>query len=162
MAYDEDLAGRTRELLAELTDFDERKMFGGLAFMVNTHMACGIVHDDLMVRVGKANHDAAINAGATEMDFTGRPMRGMVIVPANRVRRDGDLEPWVSNPLSSRDRSQRRSPMGDMVTATLDDTWGNLIQVSNPAGARMTTPTPWMPQDASQGDGPNLTPMAER
>jgi len=95
VAYDEDLAGRTRELLAELTDFEERKMFGGLAFMVNTHMACGIVHDDLMVRVGKDNHNAAINAGATEMDFTGRPMRGMVIVPANRLRGDSDLEPWV-------------------------------------------------------------------
>lgn len=96
MAYDEGLAGRARELLAELTDFDERKMFGGLAFMVNTHMACGIVKNDLMVRVGKDNHDAAIDAGATEMDFTGRPMRGIVIVPADRVRRDGDLEPWIA------------------------------------------------------------------
>jgi TfoX/Sxy family transcriptional regulator of competence genes len=95
MAYDEDLAGRTRELLAELTDFDERKMFGGLAFMVNTHMACGIVKEDLMVRVGKDNHDAAISAGAVEMDFTGRTMRGMVIVPAEHVRAEGDLEPWV-------------------------------------------------------------------
>ncbi len=96
MTYDEDLAGRTRDLLAELTDLDERKMFGGLAFMVNTHMACGIVGNDLMVRVGKDKHDAAINAGAREMDFTGRPMRGMVIVPADRVRRDADLEPWVA------------------------------------------------------------------
>ena len=41
-------------------------MFGGLAFMVNTHMACGLVGDDLMVRVGKDNHDAAITAGATQ------------------------------------------------------------------------------------------------
>jgi len=95
VAYDEDLAARARELLAELTDFDERKMFGGLAFMVNTHMACGIVQEDLMVRVGKDNHDAAILAGATEMDFTGRPMRGMVIVPAHRVQRDSELQPWV-------------------------------------------------------------------
>ena len=95
MAYDEDLAGRTRELLAELTDFDERKMFGGLAFMVNTHMACGIVGDDIMVRVGKDNHDTSITAGATEMDFTGRPMRGMVIVPANRVRDEAGLDTWV-------------------------------------------------------------------
>lgn len=95
MAYDEDLAGRTRELLAQLTDFDERKMFGGLAFMVNTHMACGIVKDDLMVRVGKDNHDAAITAGATEMDFTGRTMRGMVIVPADLVRNDHELGPWI-------------------------------------------------------------------
>ncbi len=95
MAYDEALAGRARELIAELTDFDERKMFGGLAFMVNTHMACGIVKDDLMVRVGKDNHDAAISAGAMEMDFTGRPMRGMVIVPADLVRDTTGLERWV-------------------------------------------------------------------
>jgi TfoX/Sxy family transcriptional regulator of competence genes len=95
VAYDEGLAVRARELLADLTDFDERKMFGGLAFMVNTHMACGIVGDDLMVRVGKDNHDAAITAGATEMDFTGRTMRGMVIVPADGVRGDADLERWV-------------------------------------------------------------------
>jgi TfoX/Sxy family transcriptional regulator of competence genes len=100
VAYDEDLAGRTRGLLAELTDFDERKMFGGLAFMVNTHMACGIVADDLMVRVGKANHDVAINAGATEMDFTGRPMRGLVIVPAEHVREREDLERWVLQAVS--------------------------------------------------------------
>jgi TfoX/Sxy family transcriptional regulator of competence genes len=95
VAYDEGLAGRARELLADLTDFDERKMFGGLAFMVNTHMACGIVGNDLMVRVGKDNHDAAITAGATEMDFTGRTMRGMVTVPADGVRGDTDLERWV-------------------------------------------------------------------
>jgi TfoX/Sxy family transcriptional regulator of competence genes len=119
VAYDEALAGRARERLAELTDFDERKMFGGLAFMVNTHMACGIVGDDLMVRVGKDNHDAAISAGATEMDFTGRPMRGMVIVSADRVQADSDLESWVvqavefakSEPAKRPDgrRGQRRS-----------------------------------------------------
>ncbi len=93
MAYDEDLAGRTRELLVELTDFDKHKMFGGLAIMINTHMACGIVGDDLMIRLGKDNHDAAINAGATQMDFTGRPLRGMVIIPEppRRVRRLTDV-----------------------------------------------------------------------
>jgi len=95
MAYDEDLAERVREILAPLTPFEERKMFGGLAFMVNTHMACGIVKDDLMVRVGKAGHDAALARGAHEMDFTGRPMRGMVIVPGSDVRDDSALGPWV-------------------------------------------------------------------
>ena len=132
MAYDEDLAGRTRELLAELTDFDERKMFGGLAFMVNTHMACGIVGDDLMVRVGKDNHDGAINAGATEMDFTGRPRAGWSSSPPTAYEGTATWNPGLSKPLSSRDRSQRRSPMGDMVTAILDDTCGNLIQLSSP------------------------------
>lgn len=51
-------------------------MFGGLTFIVNTHMARGIVKDDLMVRVGKDGHVAALARGAHVMDFTGRPMRG--------------------------------------------------------------------------------------
>jgi TfoX/Sxy family transcriptional regulator of competence genes len=96
MAYDEDLAERVRDLIAPQAAFEERKMFGGLAFMVNTHMACGIVKDDLMVRVGKTGHDAALAAGAGEMDFTGRPMLRMVIVPGTDLRQDSDLDTWVS------------------------------------------------------------------
>jgi hypothetical protein len=53
MAYDEQLAERVRAELDDRVAFDEKKMFGGLAFMVNTHVACGIVGSDLMVRVGK-------------------------------------------------------------------------------------------------------------
>ena len=102
-----------RELLAELTDFDERKMFGGLAFMVNTHMACGIVKDDLMVRVGKDNHDAAINAGAAEMDFTGRPMRGMVIVPPTAYEGTATWSTGLSKQLSSRSPSHPRSHVAE-------------------------------------------------
>lgn len=53
-----------------------------------------------MVRVGKDNHDAAINAGAREMDFTSRPMRGMVLVPEDRVRDDRGLEPWITQAVA--------------------------------------------------------------
>ena len=60
MAYDEVLAERVRELLAERTDVSERRMFGGLAFMVGGHMACGIAGDDLMVRVGRSDYDAML------------------------------------------------------------------------------------------------------
>lgn len=95
MAYDEDQANRVRELLAPLTAFEERTMFGGLAFLVNTHMACGIVHDDLMVRVGKDGQEAALRRGAQEMDFTGRPMRGMVVVPSALVADEAGLDPWI-------------------------------------------------------------------
>jgi TfoX/Sxy family transcriptional regulator of competence genes len=94
MAYDESLAERVRDALASRAQFDERKMFGGLAFMVNTHMACGILGDDLMVRVGKANHDAALARGAREMDFTGRPMRGLVVVPGEALD-DEPLAGWL-------------------------------------------------------------------
>jgi TfoX/Sxy family transcriptional regulator of competence genes len=95
MAYDEELAERVRTELADRAAFDEKKMFGGLAFMVNTHMACGIVGSDLMVRVGKTRHEEALAAGAREMDFTGRPMRGMVMVDGDAVRAQGDLARWV-------------------------------------------------------------------
>ena len=76
--------------------FEERKMFGGLTFMVNTHMACGIVKDDLMVRVGKDGHVAAWAHGAQEMDFTEGPMRGMVIVPGSQVVDESALDGWVA------------------------------------------------------------------
>jgi TfoX/Sxy family transcriptional regulator of competence genes len=71
-------------------------MFGGLAFTVNTHMACGIVGTDLMVRVGKERYESALAAGARQMDFTGRPMHGMVIVDGDRLRDPAALERWVT------------------------------------------------------------------
>ncbi len=83
MAYDEELADRVS--WSATADFVEKKMFGGLAFMVNTHMACGLVGDGLMVRVGSENHEDALARGAVEMDFTGRPMRGMVLVTGGEV-----------------------------------------------------------------------------
>lgn len=95
MAYDEALAERVRAELSPHADVDEKRMFGGLAFMVNTHMACGIIGDDLMVRVGREDHDDAIGRGAREMDFTGRPMRGLVVVPGEGLD-DDVLASWVA------------------------------------------------------------------
>ena len=71
-------------------------MFGGLAFMVNTHMACGILGDDLMVRVGLEGYEQALARGARDMsEFSGRPMRGMVIVPGDMVTSNAELADWV-------------------------------------------------------------------
>jgi TfoX/Sxy family transcriptional regulator of competence genes len=96
MAYDEALADRIRTTLRGRDDVVEKKMFGGLTFMVGGRMACGVVHDDLMVRVGAAGHDAALAEPHTrEMDFTGRPSRGMVYVEPAGVRSDADLARWV-------------------------------------------------------------------
>ncbi len=95
MAYDEVLAARVRNMLAARTEFTEQAMFGGLAFMVNTHMACGSMRDDLMVRVGKENHDDALARGAQEMAFTGRPMRSLVIVPGAALADDEVLQAWI-------------------------------------------------------------------
>ena len=81
MAYDEVLAARVRAAVSDRAEADEKKMFGGLAFMVNTHMACGIVGDDLMVRVGaQAMAGALAEPHVRPMDFTGRPLKGFVYV----------------------------------------------------------------------------------
>ena len=97
MAYDEGLADRIRTALRDRDDVVERKMFGGIAFMVAGRMACGVIHDDLMVRVGPDGHDAALAEPHTRpMDFTGRPMRGMMYVEPAGVRSDADLGRWVA------------------------------------------------------------------
>ena len=81
MAYDEELADRVRVVLADEPSLTERKMFGGLAFMIGGNMACGIVKDELMLRLGAEDADAALDEPhVREMDFTGRPMTGLVYV----------------------------------------------------------------------------------
>ena len=96
MAYDEALAERIRAALQGRADVTERKMFGGIAWMVADHMAVGIIRDDLMVRVGRDAHDEALGRPHTRpMDFGGRPMRGMVYVAPEGVASDDDLARWV-------------------------------------------------------------------
>jgi TfoX N-terminal domain len=82
MAYDETLADRIRAAATVLTgDVTERKMFGGLAFMLNGHMFAGVVGKDLMLRLGEPAASRALSRPhVREMDFTGRPMKGMVFV----------------------------------------------------------------------------------
>ncbi len=100
MAYDEKLAERIRQQLSARTDVVERKMFGGLAFMVRGHMCCGVVGEELVVRVGPANYEAALKEKhAREMDFTGKPLRGMVYVAAPGLTRAKQLGKWVGRGL---------------------------------------------------------------
>lgn len=101
MAYDEKLADRVREVLKRKRGISEKKMFGGLAFLVSGHMACGVIGKELMVRVGPDAYDAALKkAGAREMDFTGRPMKGMVYVGPRAFRSAPSLKAWVEQGLS--------------------------------------------------------------
>lgn len=97
MAYDEGLAQRIRELLEGAPRVAEKKMFGGVAFLVDGHMACGIIRDELMVRVGPEAHAEAIaQPHARPMDFTKRPMRGFVQVTSEGFEADADLASWVA------------------------------------------------------------------
>jgi len=101
MAYDEALAERIRGVLRGRDDVQERKMFGGIAFMVAGRMACGVIRDDLMVKVGpEANDEALAQPHTRPMDFTGRPMRGMVYVAPAGVATDAELERWVERAVS--------------------------------------------------------------
>jgi TfoX/Sxy family transcriptional regulator of competence genes len=96
MAYDEALAQRVRESLRLRRGITERKMFGGIAFMLRGHMFVGISEQSLMARVGPQNHERAMaKAGVREMDFTGKPMRGYVFVGPQGLRSRGDLKRWV-------------------------------------------------------------------
>lgn len=100
MAYDEELAARAREALAERVEVGERKMFGGLALMVDGHMCCGVIGDDLVVRLGEEGAEAALDEPHTRpMDFTGRPMKGYVYVARDATRTVEDVRPWVERAL---------------------------------------------------------------
>lgn len=101
MAYDQGLAERVREVLADRVPFSERKMFGGLCFMVEGAMCCGLTQSDFMVRVGPAAYeDALAQPHARPMDFTGRPLRGMVYVAAEGLASDQGLTAWVERGLA--------------------------------------------------------------
>ncbi|MCU1252339.1 MAG: methyltransferase [Edaphobacter sp.] len=78
MAYDLLLQGRIQRAVADREDVSEKKMFGGVAFLLDGKMFCGIVKDDLMVRVGPERHVKALSEPHVRpMDFSGRPMKGM-------------------------------------------------------------------------------------
>jgi len=100
MAYDEGVAERLREIFASRKNVSEKKMFGGIAFMVSGNMCCGVVNDTLMARVGPDQYAAALNKPhAREMNFTGRPMKGFVYVAPDGFESDNDLADWVKRCL---------------------------------------------------------------
>ena len=97
MAYDEQLASRIRRALGDRRDFTERKMFGGLAFLYRGRMCCGVVGNDLMVRVALDEFDAALRRPhARPMDFTGKPLKGFVYVSAAGLATAASLRGWLT------------------------------------------------------------------
>ena len=100
MAYDEKLADRVRGIIGEDPRLHEQKMFGGLAFLIDGNMCVGVVDDDLMVRVGPDAYERALaQPHAREMDFTGRPMRGIVYVGTQGTANKQALEKWIDRGL---------------------------------------------------------------
>jgi hypothetical protein len=100
MAYDEKLAPRIRALLSDRGGVAERPMFGGLTFMLDGHMCCGVNKDELIVRLDPAEEDAALaRPHARPMDFTGRRMRGFVAVRPEGLK-GGALKRWVGRAVA--------------------------------------------------------------
>ena len=97
MAFDDTLAERIRHVLAPRRGITEKKIFGGLAFLLDGKMFCGLTKDDLMARVGpEAYTQALAEPHARPMDFTGRPMNGYVFVAVKGLGRDAVLARWVN------------------------------------------------------------------
>jgi TfoX/Sxy family transcriptional regulator of competence genes len=96
VAFDQGLADRVRDQLTVRPDLSERRMFGGIGFMVGGNMAVGVIADELIVRLDPADAERALaEDGVREFDFTGRPMRGWVFVAPERLADDPGLAEWV-------------------------------------------------------------------
>lgn len=115
MAYDELLADRVRQILAEKNvDYEEKKMFGGLCYMVDGKMCFGVEKINLMARIGPdAYEDALTRKGCQQMEFTGRPMKGFVTVVPEGFDMDEDLKYWIQlcldyNPIAKSSKKKKK------------------------------------------------------
>ena len=115
MPFDEFLADRIRSSFKKRrVSYDEKKMFGGLCFMVDDKMCIGINGDDLMARINpEVEEEALTQKGARPMDFTGRPMKGFVFVGSDGIDLEEDLEYWIRlcldyNPLARSSKKKKK------------------------------------------------------
>jgi TfoX/Sxy family transcriptional regulator of competence genes len=96
MAYDEKLAERIRSGLSHLSHIEEKEMMGGLSFLYNGKMCVGIIKDEMMCRIAPELHDKAVEQhGCRVMDFTGRPMKGWVMVDESGMKTRKELDYWI-------------------------------------------------------------------
>lgn len=116
MAYNEYLADRVSQYLAHKNvDFFEKKMFGGLCFMVDDKMCVGIVKDEVMARINPDIYEKSLlKDGCNTMNFTGRPMKGYVFLTDEAIDLDQDLHYWLQlaldfNPLAKASKKRKSS-----------------------------------------------------
>ncbi len=101
MAYDEALAERIRTQLKGKRGITETKMFGGLGYLVNGNMACGVIKQDMIVRLSAADFDAALKQKHVRVfDMSGKPMKGWVYVAQEGVKTDKALQGWVDKAVA--------------------------------------------------------------
>jgi TfoX/Sxy family transcriptional regulator of competence genes len=96
MAYNENLANRIRERMAEVPGVEEKHMFGGIAFMVNNKMCVGIIKDEMMCRINPEIHAEVVElAGCRTMDFNKKPMKGFVMIDETGMRNREAFDFWI-------------------------------------------------------------------
>ncbi len=98
MGYDQILAQRVRDLFTGRPDFVEKKMFGGVCFFLQGNMACGVLNEKLIVRVGPDNHEKFLKMPNTRVfDITGKTIKGWIMVTAAGCKTDKHLSSWVEH-----------------------------------------------------------------
>jgi hypothetical protein len=96
MAFNEFLAQRIRQSLARRKDIDEKKMFGGIGFLLNGNLLVGVWKDSLIARIGPdEGQEALLEPHVKAFDITGRPMKGWVLVAPEGIEDDGQLKAWI-------------------------------------------------------------------
>lgn len=111
MAFDVGLADRIRRVIPRNRAISERKMFGGLAFLMQGHMFCGVVKSDLMLRLGEDAAATALERPHTRpMDFTGRALKSMIYVDARGLDSDESLQGWIESALKYVDNLPPKKP----------------------------------------------------
>src|SRR5262245_48813469 len=101
MPFDESLAARIRDTLARTKGIVEKKMFGGVGFLLNGNMLVGVWKDSIIVRIGPdAYEDALLEPHVREFDVTGKPMKGWIMVDSDGVEEDKDITTWIKRASS--------------------------------------------------------------
>jgi TfoX/Sxy family transcriptional regulator of competence genes len=101
MAFSEALAERIRQRLARRKNVEEKKMFGGIGFLLNGNLLVGVWKDSLIVRLGPGEGEEALKEPhAKEFDITGRPMKGWVLVELKGVQHDDQLKGWIQRAVT--------------------------------------------------------------
>jgi TfoX/Sxy family transcriptional regulator of competence genes len=101
MAYDDVLAQRISKILEGTHDLVEKKMFGGVGYLIQGNMACGVNKEDLIIRVGPEAYEQALKQPHVRVfDMTGRPMKGWITVSPNGYQNPKDLEAWIQRGMA--------------------------------------------------------------
>jgi TfoX/Sxy family transcriptional regulator of competence genes len=101
MAYDEQLAARVRKILRRREGLTEKRMFGGLSFLLHGKMCCGILQNDLVVRIQPEDYESALEQPSVRpMDFTGRPLKGFIYVGPEGYQTEKELSRWIERGIA--------------------------------------------------------------